>query len=167
MTGVQHLLGAVRVARVRGARDEREQDAGHGDRGVGAGEREHRDARAGQARRARPRAGRGAPLHQPLERARQRGSRAERDDRPHGDAGVGDGGEESELVGGDRERGEDQRAAREAAQPGREQRDQDEQRAADQDARRAHARRRQPRRTERLGGAGCAETERGQQDLEP
>ena len=45
------------------------------------------------------------------------------------------------------------------------QRDEDEQRAADQDPRRAHACGRQSGRAERLRGAGGAEAERGEQDL--
>ena len=74
-------------------------------------------AHASAVASAHARVGRAA-LDRPFQRAGERGRAAERDDRPDGDAGVGHGGEERQLVGGDRERGEDQRAAREPREAG-------------------------------------------------
>ena len=101
-----------------------------------------------------------ASFDRPLDPARQRGRGAERDDRADGDAGVGDGGEERELVGRDRAGGDQDRPAREPRErlkTAGEDRDDDEQAAADEDPRRADTGGGEAARAERLGGAGGAE----------
>ena len=93
-------LGGERVARVRAARDDRERDAGSRHARVAAAEGEQHDAGTRERGRGDPAALRPAAIDDPLEQAGQRGRRPERDDRADRHAGVGDRGEERELVHG-------------------------------------------------------------------
>ena len=135
-----------------------------------AREREQRHAGARERGRGGPARRRAPAVQRPLERAGQRGRRAERDDRADGDARVVDRREERRLVGGHARRRRP--APARAPTPGRtrsaphEQREQHEQRAAAGDPRRADRRRVDAVGAERLRGARGPEAEGGEEDLE-
>ena len=114
MAEPEQALRHDRVGRIAEAGDEREPDPGRRQRGVGCRrEREHRDAGGGERGRDEPGASGPGAVEDTLEDARKDRPGADRDDRADGDARVGDGLEERELVDGDarRRRGERGRAA--------------------------------------------------------
>jgi hypothetical protein len=160
-------LGDHGVRRIARAGDHRQDDAERVDGCAAAAQHEQQDAGAGERGGRGPAARQRLTVRDPPGQAGDRGRRAEGDDRPDGDPGPVDGGEEGELVGRDRDG--DQRQL--PPWPGRGHggdgaRHEEEERAADGDARGADGHGGGVR-AERLGRARRAEAHGAEEDEHP
>ena len=126
---------------------------------------EQQDADRGEGRRLRPPRAQPLAVDQAPEHAGRGGAGADGDHRADGDAGEPDGGEEGQLVDGDGARHGESGALTRGMRTRSAARHEHEQEPAEDDPRGADGDRRAGR-ADRLRGAGRAEADGGEEDLE-